>query len=50
MVRICETERMEFLEVGDEAVYSLGVEVLMEWKFDVSEFIGSAGKRILPFG
>jgi hypothetical protein len=35
---------MEFLEVGDEVVDSLGVEVLMRWKFDVREFIESAGK------
>ena len=29
MVGVCETERMEFLEVGDEVVDSLGVEVLV---------------------
>jgi len=35
---------MEFLEVGDEIMDSLGVEVLMRWKFNVSDFIGSAAK------
>lgn len=44
MVSIREAERMEFLQVGDEVMDSLGVEVLMRWKFDVSEFIGFAGK------
>jgi len=44
VVRIGEAERMEFLEVGDEVMDSLGVEVLMRGKLEVSEFIGFAGK------
>jgi hypothetical protein len=44
VIRISEAEKMEFLEIGDEVVDSLGVEALMKWKFDVREFIGSAGK------
>lgn len=40
---------MEFLEVSDEIVDSLGIKVLIKWKFDVSDFMGSARKWILPF-
>jgi len=32
VVRIRETERMEFLKISDEVVDSLGVEVLIETK------------------
>jgi len=49
VVRVCETERMKFLEVGDEVVDSLGVEVLIRRRIGVSEFIGFVGKTIKPF-
>ena len=48
MIRVCEAERMQFLEVGDEVMDSLGVEVLMRCRIDVSEFIGFVGKAIKP--
>jgi hypothetical protein len=33
MVRVCETERMKFLEICNKVVNALCVEVLVTWKY-----------------